>query len=65
MVAILQRRASFLVDEYYNGYTVESIEADVQELLDQLASTNASLQTITLDPSSLQQLQDLLQAVST
>lgn len=64
MVAVLQRRANFLVDEYYNGYTVESIEADVQGLLDELATTNSSLQTISLDSSSVQELQHVLQEVS-
>ena len=60
MVAVLQRRADFLVEEYYNGYTVESIQADVQSLLQDLSNTNSTLQTITLDVSSVQALQDIL-----
>ena len=63
MVTVLQRRANFLVDEYYNGYTVESIQADVQSLIEELANTNSSLQTITLNASSVQELQDTLQEV--
>ena len=62
-VAILQNRAVSLVDGYYNGYTVESIEAHVQALLGQLASTNATLHAISLSPSSIQQLEDILSEV--
>ena len=63
MVTVLQRRANFLVDKYYNGYTVESIQADVQGLIEELASTNSSLQIVTLNVSSVQELQDTLQEV--
>ena len=60
MVAVLQRRAEFLVEEYYNGYIVESIEADVEGLLQDLASINSSLQSITLDISTALTLQNIL-----
>ena len=60
---ILENRARLLVILNYNGYTVESIEADVQGLLDQLAAANSTLQSITLEGSSVQQLQDSLSEV--
>ena len=63
MVDVLQRRANFLVDGYYNGYTVETIEADVQQLLAQLSATNTTLQGISLGTDSILQLQNILSEV--
>lgn len=63
MVELLENRAQHLVQGNYNGYTVESIEADIQDLLDQLATANATLRNITLDSSSVQPLQYILSEV--
>ena len=60
MIAILERQATSLIDDNYNGYTVEIIEADIQRLLDQLANASATLQSITLESSNVQQLQQTL-----
>ena len=63
MVAVLARRADSILNENYNGHTVESIQADVQGLLEELAATNSSLQSITLNGSHVTVLQDTLQEV--
>lgn len=63
MIAVLERQATSLIDDNYDGYTVERIEADLQSLLNQLANASAALQSITLESSSAQQLQQTLSEV--
>ena len=64
-VAEQQSRVENLMNDYYNGYTVENIETHVQSLLDQLASTNDTLQSISLSTSTIQQLENILSEVTT
>ena len=64
-VGVLENRVQLLIELNYNGYTVESIMADVQDLLDQLAAANATLQTITPLSSEVEELENTLEEVST
>ena len=59
MIAVLERRATTLINDNYNGYTVERIEADIQGLLNHLANASATLQSITPYNNSIQQLQHI------
>lgn len=63
-IEILADRARLLLEANYNGFTIESIEADIQDLLDQLASVNTTLQSITPDNSSIQLLEDIYSKVT-
>lgn len=64
-VGVLENRVQLLIELNYNGYTVESIMADVQELLDQLATANTTLQSITPPTSEVEELESVLEEVST
>ena len=52
-VSILQTRVELLITLNYDGYTIAGIEMEVISLLNQLSQANQSLNSITLQTSSV------------